>query len=76
MTTLDTKKLVVRQDVYVVSSNDLLFCQGKVVKITPEGVEVQDDYGGLLHFDCKGKGLDRLRDGTYENGAYYINDFG
>jgi hypothetical protein len=37
---MDTKKLVVGQDVYVVSNNGSDFMQGKVTEVTPEGVEV------------------------------------
>ena len=37
---MDTKTLVVGQDVYVVSNNGSDFMQGKVTKVTPEGVEV------------------------------------
>jgi len=37
---MDTKTLMGGQDVYVVSSHGLLFRQGKVTEITPDGVEV------------------------------------
>jgi hypothetical protein len=37
---MDTTKLVAGQDVYVVSNNGRFFCQGKVTKVAPEGVEV------------------------------------
>ena len=37
---MDTKKLVVGQDVYVVSDDGYSFMQGKVTEVTPEGVEV------------------------------------
>jgi hypothetical protein len=37
---MDAKKLVVGQDVYVVSNDGRSFCQGKVTGVTPEGVEV------------------------------------
>jgi hypothetical protein len=37
---MDTKTLVVGQDVYIVNNNGTFFCQGKVVKVMPEGVEV------------------------------------
>lgn len=37
---MDTTKLTVGQDVYVVSNSGKDFMQGKVVKVTPEGVEV------------------------------------
>ena len=37
---MDTKKLVVGQDVYVVSNDGKSFMQGKVTEVTPESVEV------------------------------------
>jgi hypothetical protein len=37
---MDTKTLVVGQDVYVADSASRNFFQGKVTKVTPEGVEV------------------------------------
>jgi len=37
---MDTTKLTVGQDVYVVSNKGFYFSQGKVTNITPEGVEV------------------------------------
>ena len=37
---MDTKKLVVGQDVYVVSNDGRDFMQGKVTEVTPESVEV------------------------------------
>ena len=37
---MDTKTLVVGQDVYVVSNDGSDFMQGKVTEVTPEGVEV------------------------------------
>lgn len=40
---MDTTKLGVGQDVYVVSNDGHYFCQGKVTKITPESVEVLTD---------------------------------
>ncbi len=71
---MDATKLVVGQEVSM--SSGIYGCKGKVVEVTPEGVVVQDDYsGGLIRFDKKGKGLDRLLDGTYEAGEYYIDDF-
>ena len=66
---LDTTKLVVGQEVSM--SSGVYGCEGKVVKVTPDGVEVQTNYAGLLHFDSKGRGRDD--EGTYENGAYYID---
>ena len=37
---MDTKKMVVGQDVYIANKNGKFFCQGKVTEIMPEGVEV------------------------------------
>jgi hypothetical protein len=37
---MDTTKLVVGQDVYLVSNDGRFFCQGKVTEVTPEGVDV------------------------------------
>ena len=56
---MDTRQLVVGQDVYVVSGCYL--CRGKVVKVKPEGVEVQTihpDYQKVLLFDNEGKATD------------------
>jgi hypothetical protein len=81
---MDTKTLVVGQDVHIVSGP--YFWRGKVVKATPEGVEVHTKeellpsgdlnlrcgMEQLLHFDNAGKGRDE--EGTYECGAWYIDD--
>lgn len=56
--------LVVGQEVYM--SSGISGCKGEVVKVTPEGVEVETDHERLLQFDSKGKGLDAM--GTYEYG--------
>jgi hypothetical protein len=53
---MNTTKLVVGQDVYVVSDNGPFFRQGKVVAVTPDGVEVLTaphvlDVGTLSQFD-------------------------
>lgn len=37
---MDTKQLVVGQDVYIVNNDGTRFCQGNVAKVMPEGVEV------------------------------------
>jgi hypothetical protein len=66
---MDAKKLVGGEDVHIVSGP--YFWRGKVVKVTPEGVEVQTREQ-LLHFDNKGKGLDA--EGTYECGAWQLVD--
>jgi hypothetical protein len=66
---MDTKTLVVGQDVYMLSGCYL--CWGEVVKVTPSGVEVQTSKGELLRFDSDGKGLN---EGTYENGRWELDD--
>jgi hypothetical protein len=72
---MDTKTLVVGQDVYMVS--EVYTCAGKVVKVAPEGVEVQATVqsnltrvGDLLHFDPNGKGRDD--EGTHECGPWEL----
>jgi hypothetical protein len=60
---MDTKTLVVGQDVYTFNNNyPVWFCnnKGMVVKVTPEGVEVQTA-DGLIRFDTNGKELDISR---------------
>ncbi|HYA24001.1 MAG TPA: hypothetical protein VEF05_07560 [Terriglobales bacterium] len=48
---MDTKTLVVGQDVYMVSG---VYCnKGKVVKVTPEGVEVQTFFAGPTSYKEK-----------------------
>jgi len=37
---MNTKTLAIGQDVYVASNGGYYFCQGKVTKITPKGVQV------------------------------------
>jgi hypothetical protein len=66
---MDTKTLVVGQDVYMLSG--VYICKGKVTKITPSSVDVQTTSEGLLRFDSRGKGCD---DGTHECGPWYIDD--
>lgn len=81
---MDTRKLVVGQEVQMVSGpyGD----GGKVVKVTPEGVEVSTRVGNkvnwirtpsglieeILHFDTNGKGRDD--EGTYERGPWELVD--
>jgi hypothetical protein len=64
---LDTQKLIVGQKVSM--SSGVYGCEGRVVKVTPDGVEVQTDHAGLLRFDNGGKGLDW---GTHECGPWYL----
>ena len=49
---MDTKTLVVGQDVYV--ENKIRSNKGTVIKVTPSGVEVQTETGILLRFDNDG----------------------
>ena len=66
----DTRTLVVGQEVCMFCGH--YSCYGKVVKVTPSGVEVQNSVG-LLRFDYKGKGY--YMDDTYDcPGPWYIDD--
>jgi hypothetical protein len=72
---MDATKLVVGQEVYMFS--EVYTCTGKVIKVTPEGVEVRATVqsnltrvGDLLHFDNSGKGRDD--EGTHECGAWQL----
>jgi hypothetical protein len=81
---MDTKTLVVGQDVYLFSG--CYWWWGKVVEVTPEGVDVvtreelvqsqglnlRCGADALLRFNNEGKGRDE--DGTYECGAWNIDD--
>jgi hypothetical protein len=67
---MDTKTLVVGQDVYI--NSGCYGDKGKVVKVTPSGVEVQTDGGGLFRFDKDGKGCDG--NDTFECGPWYIKE--
>jgi hypothetical protein len=66
---MDTTKLVVGQDVDLTSG--IYWAPGKVVKVTPEGEEVQVMHG-ILHFDNEGKSCDG--EGTHEGGPWYIDE--
>src|ERR1700739_2403519 len=63
---MDTKTLVVGQDVYV-EGGWIDIAKGKVVNITPEGVDVQTDGGLLLQFDTCGEK-------KYEGRTWYLNN--
>jgi len=74
---MNTKTLVVGQEVYMVSGPHYC-CWGTVIKVTPEGVVVRADVqsnitskGDLLRFDNTGKGLD---EGTHEFGPWELNN--
>jgi hypothetical protein len=72
---MDTKTLVVGQDVYMFSG---FYGQtGEVVKVTPWSVEVQvgppmQPADELFRFDSDGKGCDGK--GTYECGPWELDD--
>jgi hypothetical protein len=51
---MDTKTLKVGQDVHMFGGH-IYDYRGKVVKITPDGVDVADGYGEIYHFDTNGK---------------------
>ena len=65
----DTSKLVVGWDVWV-SSVGHGFIEGKVVKVTPEGVDVQATGQGMIHFNRNGY----LPFGTIHDPAYWRID--
>lgn len=73
----DTTKLVVGQEVFMASG--VYYANGKVVKVTPEGVEVYLERnplaGGAVtwQFDTKGKARDDRHVGTAEYGPYIID---
>jgi hypothetical protein len=80
---MDTTKLAVGQEVFVVSG--CYYSDGWVVKVTPEGVEVQlaskhlhiglDNkpiWQTMFRFDAEGKACDGFRTGEY--GPYIIDD--
>lgn len=66
---MDVKTLTVGQDVYILSG--VYYKKGKVVKVTPSGVEVHDG-DELFQFDIYGKGCDGHK--TYECGPWEIDD--
>ncbi len=76
---MDTKTLVVGQDVRLVTR--LTYTKGKVVKVTPSGVDVQTgvmQHNGtwnaheLFHFDNSGKSLDPSDDTDWEFGPWEL----
>jgi hypothetical protein len=76
---MDTSTLVVGQAVYMESG--VYSSEGKVVKVTPEGVDVQVEGIGslsrrtLLRFDKDGKGKEGRgvdNNATHECGPWYI----
>lgn len=73
---MDTKTLVVGQHVRMFSSG-CYGCEGEVVKVTPNGVDVQTPDGNytmdgkLLHFDANGVSYEGVFVGC---GPWYIGD--
>jgi|HubBroStandDraft_1064217.scaffolds.fasta_scaffold42112_3 hypothetical protein len=65
----DTSTLVVGQDVWI-SSVGQGFIEGKVAKVTPEGVDVRAMGQGIIHFNRKGY----LPFGTIHDPAYWRID--
>lgn len=70
---MDTKTLVVGQDVYMGSG--VYLCEGKVVKITPLGVDVQTTTE-LLHFDDKGRSYVTELPSSYDSTAHPLSPWG
>ena len=66
---MNTKTLVVGQDVYIHSGP--YYQKGKVIKVTPSGVEVHDGME-LFRFDIYGRGCDGHK--TFECGPWEIDD--
>jgi hypothetical protein len=64
---VDTNKLVVGQDVYMFSG--IYGNKGKVVEVTPLGVDVQTT-DGLLHFDTNGRSYVTELPPTYDPAAH------
>jgi len=71
---MDTTKLVVGQDVQLLSGDYEM--PGTVVKFTPDSIEVKTDWtfvkDGILHFDASGES--RWNEWTMDNGAWFIAD--
>jgi hypothetical protein len=51
---VDAKTLVVGQDVCMLSAGDTYINKGKVIVVTPSGVDVETSEGELYHFDEDG----------------------
>lgn len=68
---VDTRTLVVGQDVYM--SSGCYWNEGKVVKVTPSGVDVQTVYEfnkELLHFDANGRSYVTALPPSYRSTAH------
>src|SRR5260370_37066198 len=80
---MDTKTLVVGQDVFMESG--CYGCYGRVVKVTPSGVDVQtpEIVGGLpsihaelLHFDNNGRSYVTELPSSYDSTAHPLSPWG
>jgi len=84
---MDTKTLVVGQDVYMFSG--CYWNKGKVVKVTPSGVDVQTSeellrsgdlnlraYGELLHFDDNGRSYVTELPSSHDSTAHPLSPWG
>ena len=76
-----TQELVVGQDVSMVSG--IYGCKGKVIKVTPEGVEVMATaqshltmIGDLLQFDNKGRSYVTKLPSSYDSTAHPLSPWG
>jgi preprotein translocase subunit YajC len=66
---MDTKTLVVGQEVWMKSGR--YFYMGRVVEVTPSGVEVKSGVQ-MFHFGSDGKG--RNSEGSHDYGPWHIDD--
>jgi len=65
---VNTSTLKVGQEVYI--SSDPYYSKGTVVKVSPQGADVQDSVGEIFQFDCLGNSRDGHR--TFEGGSWQI----
>ncbi len=69
---MNTKSLKLGQTVYMIIDCGQLICKGKVVKVTPKGVDVETESsipcnnGELLHFDSNGNEYNPSRINTFD----------
>ena len=70
---MDTKTLVVDQEVHMVSG--CYSCKGKVVKVTPSGVDVQTSQE-LLRFDKDGRSYVVELPSSYDSTAHPMSPWG
>lgn len=67
---MNTSTLKVGQEVHI--SSDPYYSKGTVVKVSPQGADVQDSVGEIFQFDSQGNGRDGHR--TFEGGSWQIVD--